>query len=115
MHVITTTRKVGEKVYRCHMLCHSYREGGKVKKEVLANISKLPDDIIEVSRRALKGDLPKALTTGESDATATPPIVTESRNHGQVMVVMEAMNRLGIPKLIAKRASPERSKAHLSL
>ncbi len=33
----------------------SYREGGKVKNETLANLSHLPDELIELIRGALQG------------------------------------------------------------
>ena len=37
------------------LLRESYREGGKVRKRTLANLSKLPDDIVDNMRLALKG------------------------------------------------------------
>jgi transposase len=37
------------------LLRQSYREGGKVRKRTLANLSKLPDDAIEGLRILLKG------------------------------------------------------------
>ena len=40
------------------LLRESYREGGKVKKRTLANLSKLPAAIIELVRQALSGRVP---------------------------------------------------------
>ena len=37
------------------LLRESYREGGKVKKRTLANLSKLSDEVIENLRLSLKG------------------------------------------------------------
>jgi hypothetical protein len=37
------------------LLRQSYREEGKVRKRTLANLSKLPDDVIEGLRILLKG------------------------------------------------------------
>ncbi|MFM6589477.1 MAG: hypothetical protein ACKPJA_16620 [Microcystis panniformis] len=37
------------------LLRESYREGEQVKKRTLANLSKLPDDIIDNLKLALKG------------------------------------------------------------
>ncbi len=37
------------------LLRESYREGDQVKKRTLANLSKLPDDIIDNLKLALKG------------------------------------------------------------
>jgi hypothetical protein len=37
------------------LLRESYREDGKVKKRTVANLSKLPEDVIESMKLALKG------------------------------------------------------------
>ena len=55
MHVVTNTIRRGERVYTAHLLRRSYREGGKVKNETLANLSHLPDEVIELIRGALRG------------------------------------------------------------
>ncbi len=39
------------------LLRESYREGGKVKNRTLSNLSHLPERIIELIRKALKGDV----------------------------------------------------------
>ena len=54
-HVVTTTRKYKDQVYRTHLLRRSYRENGVVKNETLGNLSHLPDALIEVLRRSLRG------------------------------------------------------------
>ena len=56
-HVVTTTRKYKSKVYRSHLLRHSYREGGKVKNETVGNLSHLPDHVVDIVRRALLAGL----------------------------------------------------------
>ena len=56
VHVVTTQRKVGDKVYRTHLLRHSYREGDQVKTATVANISSLPDGVIELIKLGLKGE-----------------------------------------------------------
>ena len=56
VHVVTTRRKVGDKVYSNHLLRHSYREGNQVKSRTIANLSSLPDHLIEVLRLGLKGE-----------------------------------------------------------
>jgi hypothetical protein len=43
-------------VYEAHLLRRSYREGGKVKNETLANLSRLPAETIELVRRSLRGE-----------------------------------------------------------
>ncbi len=42
MHVVTNRVRHGEREYTSTLLRRSYREGGKVKKETLANLSHLP-------------------------------------------------------------------------
>ena len=120
MHVVTNHKTVGDKVYRSHLLCHGYREDGKVRKKTLANLSHLPDEIVELVRKALKGDATPApgpamapLVDGGGKnlqvlAPGTAPTVMDNRFHGQVMVVLEVMRRLGLGEIISRRACPER-------
>ena len=42
--------------YHTHLLRRTFRHDGKVKHETLGNISHLPDHIIDLVRRALKGE-----------------------------------------------------------
>src|SRR4051794_41811508 len=55
MHVVTNRREGTHREYVTHLLRRSYREGGKVKNETLANLSQLPDELIELIRGALAG------------------------------------------------------------
>src|SRR5260370_39065063 len=55
MHVVTNHARHGEREYSSTLLRRSYREGGKVKKETLANLSHLPPELIELIRGALRG------------------------------------------------------------
>jgi hypothetical protein len=55
MHVVTNRRQGTHREYVTHLLRRSYREGGKVKNETLANLSHLPDELIELIRGALAG------------------------------------------------------------
>src|SRR5260370_12365941 len=58
-----------ERVYQRHLLRRSYRDGGKVRKETLANLSHLPDDAIEAVRLALAG---KTVIDSEAGLEVTP-------------------------------------------
>jgi transposase len=100
VHVVTTTRHYGGKVYQTHLLRRSYRDGGTVRNETLGNLSHLPDPLIALIRRSLKGEafVPAA------DAFE----VTQSRLHGHVHAVALAMQRLDVAKLLAARACQER-------
>jgi hypothetical protein len=81
-----------ERVYQRHLLRRSYREGGKVKKETLANLSHLPDAAIEAVRLALAGR-----TLVDADASVE---VARSLQHGHVAAVHQMARRLGLPALL---------------
>ena len=55
MHVVTNRRQGAHREYVTHLLRRSYREDGKVKNETLANLSHLPEEVIELIRGALAG------------------------------------------------------------
>ena len=100
VHVVTTTRRYKDRVYKTHLLRHSYREDGKVKNETVGNLSHLPDTVIELVRRALRGE---QLVAVEEQFE-----VVRSAHHGHVDAVLTAMRRLGFHTLIATRRSRER-------
>jgi transposase len=99
-HVVTTTRKYKDRVYRTHLLRRSYREDGKVKNETLGNLSHLPDPLIDIIRRSLQGE------TFVPAASAFE--VLGSRSHGPVQAVAAALQRLGFAALIASKPSRQR-------
>jgi transposase len=100
VHVVTTTRTYKGRVYRTHLLRRSYREGGAVRNETLGNISHLPEDLVDVIRRSLKGE---QFVSAEQAFD-----ITKSRAHGHVAAVRLAMQRLGFDALIASQPSRER-------
>lgn len=99
-HVVTTTRKYKDQVYRTHLLRRSYREDGVVKNETLGNLSHLPEGLIEIIRRALQGET--FVPVGQVFE------VTRSCAHGPARAVALAMQRLGFAALVASKASRER-------
>lgn len=102
VHVVTTRRHYKGRVYATHLLRRSYREGEQVKNETLGNLSHLPEPLIEVIRRALRG---------EAFVPAAERVqVVRSKAHGSVQAVRAAMQRLGFESLIASRASAERDR-----
>ncbi len=101
-HVVTTTRKYKDEVYRTHLLRRSYREGGKVKNETLGNLSHLPEALIEIIRRSLRGE------TFVPVAQAFE--ILRSRPHGHVQAVSLAMQRLGLAWLLASKPCRERDR-----
>jgi hypothetical protein len=102
VHVVTTKRRYKGRLYATHLLRRSYREDGKVKNETLGNLSHLPDAVIELIRRALRGET--LLPADELFA------VTRSRPHGHVAAVLGTLQKLGLDRLLAARRSPERDR-----
>jgi len=103
VHVVTTKRKVGDKVYQTHLLRHSYREGDQVKSKTVANLSSLPDHLIEVIRLGLRGE--------PVGPAASAMELVESRPHGHVAAVVGTMRTLGFDRLFATRKSREKDLA----
>ena len=99
-HVVTTTRRYKNQVYRTHLLRRSYRKDGKVKNETLGNLSHLPDSLINVIRRSLQGESFVPLTEAFE--------VVGSRVHGSVEAVTTAMERLGGAALLSSKGSRQR-------
>ena len=97
VHVVTTRRKVGDKVYSNHLLRHSYREGSQVKSRTVANLSSLPDHLIEVLRLGLKGEAVGPVA-GQLD-------LAEVRPHGHVAAVVGTLRELGFDRIFATRKS----------
>jgi transposase len=101
-HVVTTTRTYKGKLYRTHLLRRSYREDGKVKNETLGNLSHLPDSVIDLIRRCLRGEHFVA-------ADQALEIVC-SRPHGHIQAISVAMDRLGIASLLGASPCAERDR-----
>src|SRR5215475_6175788 len=81
-----------ERVYQRHLLRRSYRDGGKVRKETLANLSHLPEQAIDAVRLVLAGK-----TVIDPDAGVE---VTRSLTHGHVAAVAAMAGALGFPALL---------------
>ena len=78
VHVATTRRHYKDKVYETTLLRRSYREGGKVKTETLANLSHLPPEAIAAVRASLAGQTLVAASegfevTGRCPTATSPP------------------------------------------
>ena len=97
MHIDTIPNRNSRPAY---LLRESVREGKRVTKRTLANLSSLPLEQIEMIRRVLKGE--------ELGAVAGGLDVIRSAHHGHVEAVTTAMRRLGFDALIDARPSRER-------
>jgi Transposase DDE domain len=100
MHVVTNRVQRGEREYRSVLLRRSYREGGKVKKETLANLSHLPDELVELIRGWLGGE--RYLTAD------TELRVERSLPAGHVDAVLAMARRLELARLLDRSPSRER-------
>ena len=84
------------------LLREGRREGKKVHKRTLANLTHWPKDKIERLRRVLKNEPlvhPDQLF-----------LIERSLPHGHVEILLEAMRRLKLPALIDPRPSPKRDR-----
>lgn len=84
------------------LLRESYREGGKVKKRTLANLSSWPAEKVEALKAVLKGK--SATAPALEDAFH----VDRSLPHGHVAAVLGTLRQIGLHKTIACRRSRER-------
>jgi transposase len=100
VHVATTKRVYKGKTYVTHLLRRSIRKGKTVTHETLGNLSHLPDHLIDLIKRSLKGEVfvPAAETFR----------VTRSLPHGHVEVVLKMIRKLGLDELVASEPSRRR-------
>ena len=78
--------------YESVLVRRTYRDGKKVRHETLANLSKLPAEVIAAIEATLKG---QALVPAEAACT-----ITRSLPHGHVAAVAAMARRLGFPGLL---------------
>jgi len=84
------------------LLRESYREHGKVKKRTLANLSKLPREIIDQLRLLLQG--------GQAVADFEAALeVVRSLPHGHVAAVLGTVIKTGLDEIISQEKSRELS------
>lgn len=84
----------------CILLREDHREGRKVVKKTLANLSKCPKHVIEGLRVLIKG----GAVIDSQDGFA----ITRSLPHGHVAAVLSVLKQLGLHQLIASRSSRKR-------
>ncbi len=108
MHVETSRshqvlRDGTERTYERHLLRRSFRDGGKVRKESLVNLSHLPPEAITAIRAVLAGQ-----TLIDADAAFE---VTRSLPHGHAAAVHAMARTLGFPALLGP-PGPQRDLAY---
>ena len=97
MHIDVVPNRTSRPTF---LLRESYRDGTRVRKRTLANLSTLSDEQIDAIRAVLRGE-------------ARQPVgelfdVIRSLPHGHVQAVSVAMQQLGFTSLLSSRAQPER-------
>ena len=97
MHIDVVPNREARPTY---LLRESYREGARVRKRTLANLSSLSEAQIGAIRAVLRGE--------SVSPVAAPFEAIASRAHGHVQAVRVAMQRLGFETLLAARPSRER-------
>jgi len=96
MHIVVNKSKHGKKIYNSILLRESFREGGKVKKRTIANLSHCSNEEVEAIAFALKhkGDLDQLINIKEDVD------LQEGLSIGVVWVVYQTARRLGIEKAL---------------
>src|SRR5258705_11962156 len=104
MHIDGVPNRTSRPTY---LLRESYREGKKVRKRTLANLSALSDAQIDAIRAVLSGQSVRPI----EELWQT----TRSRSHGAVQAVHVAMPTLGFEALIAPGPAPARRRGSPSV
>ena len=91
MFIQEIKKKTKNKVYSYPVLMENYREGGKVKHRILANLSKWPQKLIEDFDKLLKGQV----ITDISDLE-----IRQGKSIGGIFVVSRIAKRLGISQAL---------------
>jgi hypothetical protein len=97
MHVARNKRRYAaqsgeERVYETILLRRSFRDGDKIRHQTLANLSKLPEEVIAAVEATVKG---QALVKAGSEFSKS-----RSLPHGHVAAVAAMAHRLGLPALL---------------
>ena len=87
----------------CILLRESFREGPKIRKKTLANLTNWPPHVVEGLRRILQG--------GQVADTPAQFEITRSLPHGHVLAALGTLRQVGMDKLIATRRCRQRDLA----
>ncbi len=95
MYIQYCTSKQNGKTYTYPLLCRKYRESGKIKTEVIANLTKFPKETILAIAGALKKG--KEVLVSLKDI-----VIKKSIDYGFVFVLLSIMQRLRITEVLEK-------------
>jgi hypothetical protein len=105
MHVVRVVSRQKGREYVSVLLRNSYREDGRVKKQTLANLSHLPEPLIELITGWLRGE--RYLPAGDRSGLR----ILRSLPHGHVAAVLGMLRTLGLEGLLDRRPSRQRDLA----
>jgi Transposase DDE domain len=88
------------------LLRESYREDGKVKKRTLANLSKLPQRLIDGIRALINGGTVATPEAGKQEEHGFK--IVRALAHGHVAAVRGMMRKLGLDRTLQGRTQVER-------
>jgi DDE family transposase len=100
MHVVTSKRRHKDREYETTLVRRSYRDGDRVRKQTLANLSHLPPEAIDAVRRVLRGET--LVAAGEALT------VERSLPHGHVAAVLGVLRDLDGERLLSRERCRER-------
>jgi hypothetical protein len=101
VHVATTKKVYKGKTYVTHLLRRSVRQGKTITHETLGNLSHLPNHVIDLIQRSLKGET--FVATGDAFR------ITRSLPHGHVEAILTLIRKLGVDDLIASEPAHGRN------
>jgi Transposase DDE domain len=100
MHVVTSRRRHGGREYETTLVRRSYRDGDRVRKQTLANLSHLPPEAIDAVRRVLRGET--LVGAGQEWK------IERSVGHGHVAAVLGVLRDLDLERLLGRERCRER-------
>src|SRR5215469_7298412 len=106
MHVDRIPNRTSPPAY---LLRETYREGEKVKKRTLANISDWPIAKIEALRRVLRGDF------SSGDCQGQELTLLRSLPHGHVAAALGTLRKLKLDRVLSQGGRQPACKASLSI
>ena len=83
------------KEYVSTLICHKYRQDGKIKTKILANISHLPEELITSIENIIK-------SKSEAIVKVKDIFVESCYDFGYIFVIEQLMNRLRIDETLSK-------------
>lgn len=92
MFVETIKSRRGDKVYSTFLVRETFRLGSKVHHRTLANLSKLPPQVVATVRQALAGE-----------GSGPEPEYRNSREYGASRAMLELLRSLGLDRILYSR------------